>query len=151
MTLQEWANMSPIDVRVFDRAGVYTVADARAIDHIRTYLFGLDDAKVSSVTGGTIWLRGPAYAGAGHWLLTLKTHQDCARASRPKRTYTATRHTVCRYCGQDIEGWAPYRKGEWRDRGNNRHCPTPEGDAGRLHTPVRDFRTYDTVMELGRS
>lgn len=47
------------------------------------------------------------------------------------------RHTSCRYCGQDIEGWAPYRKGEWRDRGNNSQCPTPEGDKGLHHAPFR--------------
>ena len=48
------------------------------------------------------------------------------------------RQTACRHCGQDIENFAPYRKGEWRDRGGNTHCPTPAGDAGQLHQPVID-------------
>ena len=47
------------------------------------------------------------------------------------------RQTACRHCGQDIENMSPYRKGEWRDRGNNTHCPTPAGDAGLKHAPTR--------------
>lgn len=43
--------------------------------------------------------------------------------------------TACRHCGQDIEGIEPYPAGEWRDRGNNTHCPTPAGDAGQVHEP----------------
>jgi hypothetical protein len=54
-----------------------------------------------------------------------------------KRQFRAVRQTTCRYCGQDIEGFAPYRAGKWRDRGNNTHCPTPEGDRGQVHAPVR--------------
>lgn len=46
------------------------------------------------------------------------------------------RQTACRHCGQDIEGWWPYRTGEWRDRGHNTHCPNAAGDAGQLHGPV---------------
>lgn len=54
-----------------------------------------------------------------------------------KRVYTACRHTACRYCGQDIEGHAPYRRGEWRDRGNNSTCPNgPNKD--KKHAPVKD-------------
>lgn len=56
--------------------------------------------------------------------------------------------TSCRYCRQDIENFAPYRKGEWRDRGNNTHCPTPSGDAGQLHAPYRyrdDIAVYRLV------
>lgn len=45
----------------------------------------------------------------------------------------AVRQTTCRLCGQDIEGHSPYRRGEWRDRGNNTHCPD---DSGRRHAPV---------------
>lgn len=47
------------------------------------------------------------------------------------------KQTSCRYCGQDIEGRSPYRRGEWRDRGRNRTCPTPEGDRGLCHAPYR--------------
>ena len=47
---------------------------------------------------------------------------------------------TCKHCGQDIENFAPYRKGEWRDRGNNTHCPTPEGDAGQVNQPYREPR-----------
>ena len=48
------------------------------------------------------------------------------------------KHTTCRYCSLDIEGVWPYRKGEWRDRGNNTHCNDmlkfEEGDLA--HAPV---------------
>jgi len=50
----------------------------------------------------------------------------------------AVRQTTCRHCGQDIENFSPYRRGEWRDRGNNPTCPTPEGDAGQVHAPYRE-------------
>lgn len=36
--------------------GAYVVPDCDAIRQIRTYLFALDDYRVSSVTGGSIWL-----------------------------------------------------------------------------------------------
>lgn len=52
----------------------------------------------------------------------------------------AFKQTSCRYCEQDIENHSPYRAGEWRDRGNNTHCPTPEGDAGLTHAPYRAGR-----------
>jgi hypothetical protein len=45
------------------------------------------------------------------------------------------RQTSCRHCGLDIEGIAPYRRGEWRDRGNNTHCPD-----GKLHAPYIEHR-----------
>ncbi len=47
------------------------------------------------------------------------------------------RQTACVHCGQDIEGLSPFPAGEWRDRGNNTTCPTPEGDAGQHHEPVK--------------
>lgn len=47
----------------------------------------------------------------------------------------AVRQTSCRYCGQDIENFSPYKRGEWRDRGNNTTCASPAGDAGQLHAP----------------
>lgn len=48
----------------------------------------------------------------------------------------AVRQTSCRYCGQDIENFSPYRAGEWRDRGNNPTCPTVAGDRdGLQHVP----------------
>lgn len=48
---------------------------------------------------------------------------------------TACRQLACKHCGLDIEGFSPYRKGEWRDRGNNTSCP--HGDnAGRAHAPL---------------
>lgn len=31
--------------------------------------------------------------------------------------------TACASCGLDIENLRPYPKGQWRDRGNNTHCP----------------------------
>jgi hypothetical protein len=45
------------------------------------------------------------------------------------------RQTSCRHCGLDIEGIAPYKRGEWRDRGNNTHCPD-----GKLHAPYIEHR-----------
>lgn len=47
------------------------------------------------------------------------------------------RQTTCIHCGQDIENAHPFRPGTWRDRGSNTHCPTPAGDAGQLHEPVK--------------
>src|SRR4051812_41787794 len=44
----------------------------------------------------------------------------------------AVKQTTCRHCTQDIENAHPYRKGEWRDRGNNTHCPN---DSGKVHAP----------------
>jgi hypothetical protein len=49
------------------------------------------------------------------------------------------RQTTCRHCGQDIEGFAPYRKGEWRDRGNNTTCPSGP-NKGRKHAPFVEPR-----------
>ena len=61
------------------------------------------------------------------------------------KNYTAVRQTCCRFCGQDIEGFAPYRRGEWRDRGSNTDCPAPlrgypGGKPGTLHAPVIERR-----------
>ena len=53
-----------------------------------------------------------------------------------KRNYTAVRHTACRFCGLDIEGFAPYRKGEWMDRGGNRKCPNGD-NKDKPHAPVK--------------
>jgi hypothetical protein len=39
--------------------------------------------------------------------------------------------TACRHCGLDIENMTPFKRQDWRDRGNNTHCR-----AGRLHAPV---------------
>lgn len=50
------------------------------------------------------------------------------------------RQTSCRHCGQDIEGFSPYRKGEWRDRGNNTECPYPA--EGKTHAPYIDRPIY---------
>lgn len=54
----------------------------------------------------------------------------------------AVKQTTCRHCGQDIENLWPYRNKEWRDRGNNRHCPTPEGDAGLYHAPYKEGESH---------
>jgi hypothetical protein len=68
-----------------------------------------------------------------------EAEDEAARQSAKylERRPPGCRQTTCRYCDQDIEGLAPYRAGGWRDRGNNTHCPTPEGDAGRQHAPLR--------------
>lgn len=52
------------------------------------------------------------------------------------RNYTAVKHTYCRHCDQDIEGWAPYRRGEWRDRGNNGTCQSGP-NKGKPHAPAK--------------
>lgn len=53
------------------------------------------------------------------------------------------RQTSCRFCGQDIENFSPYRAGEWRDRGGNSTCPTIAGDKGLHHAPYREGRDRD--------
>ncbi len=52
------------------------------------------------------------------------------------------RQASCKHCGQDIENCSPYKRGEWRDRGNNSHCPTVAGDAGQIHEPIREEILY---------
>jgi len=57
--------------------------------------------------------------------------------------------TSCETCGLDIEGDADYPEGEWRDRGNNTHCPSFAGydqdgvsqyrGEGIEHTPYDPF------------
>lgn len=61
--------------------------------------------------------------------------QPIAPGSKAARVYkrTTVRQTACKHCGQDIEAFAPYRRGSWRDRGNNTHCPD---DSGKRHEPV---------------
>src|SRR5262245_54119953 len=48
--------------------------------------------------------------------------ESAARRSLSRTPAATVRQTACRHCGLDIEGWAPYRRGTWRDRGNNTHC-----------------------------
>lgn len=50
------------------------------------------------------------------------------------RVYHAVRQTGCRHCDLDIEGFAPYRRGEWRDRGNNTLCHSGP-NKGKAHAP----------------
>jgi hypothetical protein len=59
-----------------------------------------------------------------------------------KRSFGGARHTSCRHCGDDIEGIAPYRRGEWRDRGNNTTC----NDGRNKHAPYieRKFTSEET-------
>jgi hypothetical protein len=67
-----------------------------------------------------------------------QTHEKYEQATeRAKRGDVACRQTCCKHCGQDIENFWPYRRGEWRDRGNNPDCPYP-GKPGTLHAPVKD-------------
>jgi hypothetical protein len=60
--------------------------------------------------------------------------------AKPKREPIGCKQTSCRHCGQDIEAFWPYRRGEWRDRGSNSQCPAPlrgfpGGPEGTLHAP----------------
>lgn len=57
--------------------------------------------------------------------------------AQKERAMGGARHTACRFCGLDIEGVSPYRKGEWRDRGNNSTCPSGDNE-GKYHSPVRE-------------
>lgn len=63
------------------------------------------------------------------------TRDDLLQRLRAAAPEPGARHTSCRYCELDIEGIAPYPKGEWRDRGNNRTCPHGP-NKGKLHAPV---------------
>jgi hypothetical protein len=45
-------------------------------------------------------------------------------------------HMSCKHCEQDIENLHPFRNGEWRDRGNNRTCPSGPNE-GKAHAPFR--------------
>jgi hypothetical protein len=108
---------------------------------------------------GAKWISPERLAIAIHRILTHATEVDIAGAeifdarigqisvvterARGQRSTVESepsrcRQTACKHCGQDIENLYPYRRGEWRDRGNNSHCPTPEGDAGQIHQPVKD-------------
>lgn len=42
--------------------------------------------------------------------------------------------TTCQFCELEIEG--SIAEGVWRDRGNNTHCPTSEGEEECLHEPI---------------
>lgn len=55
---------------------------------------------------------------------------------KKQRNYTACRHMACRHCDLDIEGFAPYKRGEWRDRGNNTTCPHGPNE-GKKHAPYK--------------
>ena len=59
----------------------------------------------------------------------IEEPQIVFREDMPQKGVT---HTMCRHCELDIEGISPYPEGEWRDRGNNTHCPD-----GRWHAPQR--------------
>ena len=59
-----------------------------------------------------------------------KEAQDIFDDWKEKRTV----QTACQHCELDIEG--TIAEGDWRDRGNNTHCPTAEGEEERLHEPV---------------
>lgn len=81
----------------------------------------------------------PTLATARAWInKTIDATLDQIIAEYYDRDTPAARHTVCRHCALDIEGIAPYLVGEWRDRGNNTHCPRPEGESAQLHEPVKD-------------
>ena len=60
-----------------------------------------------------------------------------------KRNYIAVRQTSCRHCELDIEGFAPYRKGEWRDRGGNRSC----NDGKHKHAPYIESHQFDNPQK----
>lgn len=53
-----------------------------------------------------------------------------------RRLNPGVRQTSCKFCELDIENFAPYRKCEWRDRGNNTKCHTGP-NAGKCHVPYK--------------
>lgn len=56
------------------------------------------------------------------------------------------RQTGCRFCDLDIEGFAPYRRGEWRDRGNNSTCPHGP-NKGKPHAPYMSKRVVGKLSK----
>lgn len=55
----------------------------------------------------------------------------------PDEEDVVCRHTVCKYCGLDVEGFSPFNEvTEWRDRGNNTECPNKGGRGMRRHEGV---------------
>ena len=53
-------------------------------------------------------------------------------------------HTTCIHCGLDIEG--SEASADWRDRGNNSHCPNPQNEGAGL--TVEHEAPADTRGEL---
>lgn len=51
-----------------------------------------------------------------------------------QRVPELVRHTSCRFCELDIEGYRPFKRGDWRDRGNNTTCPHGP-NKGKKHAP----------------
>lgn len=69
----------------------------------------------------------------------FKFEKDLAAAERPAKQPKPPKpeprtviHTACRYCNLDIEGHHPFKRGQWRDRGNNTVC----NDGKHKHAPV---------------
>jgi hypothetical protein len=85
----------------------------------RETLLGDVEAQIESVADGTI-------AGAS----AAVTRATIADVTEPPEL---VRHTACRHCGADIEGFAPFKTAEWRDRGNNTTC-----DGTRKHQPTKE-------------
>lgn len=62
MTLQQWLDAAPSSNTFHAPSAAKTIngavyiPDVRTIDHVRTYLWDLEDYRVSSVTGGSIVL-----------------------------------------------------------------------------------------------
>lgn len=48
------------------------------------------------------------------------------------------KQTTCRHCGADIEGAAPYRRGQWRDSNGTCRCPSLPDD---YHAPIAERLT----------
>lgn len=68
------------------------------------------------------------YGDAAVWLRTAYEQIE----AESDESYGEVRQTGCKHCGLDIEGFRPFPKGEWRDRGNNTHC----NDAKHSHAPI---------------
>jgi hypothetical protein len=88
--------------------------------------------RQSKVTGN-LSLRLLADAGA------YKEGSDINVAPYEVETVPASpyRQTTCKHCGLDIEGFAPFTPGMWRDRVNNRTCPNGP-NAPQQHEPTEE-------------
>jgi len=113
---------------------------------IRAKLVRLNNNHGKGMVLSVVW--GVPYAGLPHDRMGLVVRQmqysmDAVRFSIVGRKLRFLRHTVtlelepevrqtgCRYCSLDIENTHPFRRGEWRDRGNNTHC----NDGKHQHAP----------------
>jgi hypothetical protein len=114
----------------------YFVSRGAAERYYRDYEDDAKRAVARKVAAGEIHIGKPPLK-AGQRLTTTDGGKRYMIIEGNTRQRNAARHTTCRYCQLDIEGFSPYRKCEWRDRGNNTHC----NDGKHCHAPYIERRT----------